>query len=91
MASYCDICKTDFDDKPTCSCAIVSVELTGEEAHAFAQFLKRTILDDYKVKCRPEGRLASRLPSPSDEEAYTMQSAGEKIRAALAVSGFNPR
>ena len=83
MATYCEICKTDFDDKRTCGCAVVSVELTGDEAQAFAQFLKRTILDDYKAKCSPA--------SAGGEEPYTMQKAAAKIRAALAASGFNPR
>jgi hypothetical protein len=83
MATYCEICKTDFDDKRTCKCAVVSVELTGDEAQAFAQFLKRTILDDYKAKCSPA--------SVGGEEPYTMQAAGGKIRAALAAAGFNPR
>ena len=55
------------------------IELTDEEAWAFAQFLKRVAVDDYR-------RLAVDL-----DEAYTMRDAGEAIRAALAEQGYAPR
>lgn len=55
------------------------IELSDEEAWAFAQFLKRVAMDDYR-------RLAV-----DGEEACTMQAAGEVIRRALAAQGHAPR
>ena len=55
------------------------IELTGEEAWAFAQFLKRVAVDDYR-------RLAV-----DGDEACAMQDAGDTIRSALAEQGYAPR
>lgn len=53
--------------------------LTDAQAWAFAQFLKRVGLDDYKGL------------SVDVDDAYTMLDAGEKIRTALADAGYAPR
>ena len=55
------------------------IELSNEDAWAFAQFLKRVALDDYR-------RLAV-----DGEEAYAMQAAGEALGRALAAQGHAPR
>ena len=55
------------------------IELSDDEAWAFAQFLKRVAVDDYR-------RLAV-----DGEEAYAMQSAGEALGRALAAQGYAPR
>lgn len=55
------------------------VTLTDEQAEAFAQFLKRVGLADY------------RSLATTEEEAYCMLSAGEAIRKSLAEAGFSPR
>lgn len=56
-----------------------TVELTEDQAQAYAQFLKRVGFSDY-------------MGSAVDkDEAYLMVSAGEKIRAGLASAGFSPR
>ena len=57
----------------------IQVELTENEALAFAQFLKRATLSDYR-----DG-------AANEEESFLMQHAGESIRKALAESGFAPR
>lgn len=57
----------------------VEVEMTEEQAAAFAQFLKRVGVSDY------------RNLSVDDDEAYAMQEAGEKIRRALGEAGYTPR
>ena len=57
----------------------IHVELTEEEAQAYAQFLKRVGLADYRVNAQNEA------------EAYLMQQTGEKVRKALADAGFSPR
>ena len=57
----------------------IHVELTEQEAQAYAQFLKRIGLADYKVNAQNEA------------EAYLMQQTGEKVRKALADAGFSPR
>ena len=57
----------------------IYVELPDNEAWALAEFLKRVGIDDYRA-------LAA-----SREEAYGMQDAGEKVRAALAEQGIAPR
>ena len=57
----------------------VEVEMTEEQAAAFAQFLKRVGVSDY------------RNLSVDDQEAYAMQEAGEKIRRALGEAGYPPR
>ena len=57
----------------------LAIELTGEEAWAIAQFLKRVAVDDYR-------RLAV-----DGDEAYAMRDAGEAIRRVLAEQGYAPR
>ena len=57
----------------------IEVQLPDELAWAFAQFLKRVALDDYR-------RLAV-----DGEEAYAMQAAGEALGRALAAQGYAPR
>jgi hypothetical protein len=57
----------------------INVTLPDEQALAFAQFLKRVGLDDYRG-------LAVDL-----EEAYEMRAAGEAIREELARAGYAPR
>ncbi|MFY9314843.1 MAG: hypothetical protein WAO95_04700 [Burkholderiales bacterium] len=57
----------------------VTIELTDEQAWAFAQFLKRSTFDDY---C---GRAVDK------EETYVMIAACEAIRKALAEAGYAPR
>lgn len=57
----------------------LEIEMTEGQATAFAQFLKRVGLNEYR-------QLATDI-----EEAYDMQSAGEKIRDSLTVAGFSPR
>lgn len=88
MASYCETCKRDFDDKPTCGCKRITVDLTEAEARAIAQFFKRLLLDDYAAKCAPH-ETRPRAHEPAQQ--YVMQAAGEKIAAALAAQGFQPR
>ena len=55
------------------------IELSREQAWAFAEFLKRVAVDDYH-------RLAVNL-----DEAYAMQDAGDAIRRTLAEQGYAPR
>lgn len=57
----------------------IHVELTEQEAQAYAQLLKRVGLADYRVNAQNEA------------EAYLMQQTGEKVRKALADAGFSPR
>ena len=57
----------------------LDVDLTPQEAEAFAQFLKRASLSDYR-SCAQD-----------DQEAWAMQSAGEKIRKAFTEAGYSPR
>jgi hypothetical protein len=57
----------------------IRVVLTDEQAWEFAQFLKRICFSDY------------RNHATSDEEAYQMVNAGERIRGALAEAGYAPR
>ena len=54
-------------------------DLPPDEALALAQFLKRVGLDDFR-----------QLAVDADE-AWTMQAAGERVRAALAEAGYAPR
>jgi hypothetical protein len=56
-----------------------SVELNDDEALAFAQFLKRAGVSEYRIK------------AVSDNEAYLMHGAASKIQNALADQGFSPR
>ena len=57
----------------------LAIELTDEQVWAFAQFLKRVAVDDYR-------RLAV-----DGDEAYAMHDAGDAIRRALAEQGYAPR
>lgn len=57
----------------------VTAELTDAQATAFAQFLKRVSWRDY------------RAVAVSDDEAFAMLHAGDKIRVALAELGYTPR
>ena len=57
----------------------IHVELPDDQAWAFTQFLKRAGYGDYRA-------LAA-----SDEEAYDMLDAAEKMRAAFAEKGYAPR
>ena len=57
----------------------ITVTLTDEQAWEFAQFLKRVCFSDYRDH------------ATSDEEAYQMVNAGERIREALAEKGYTPR
>lgn len=56
-----------------------TVELTEDQALAYAQFLKRVCLSGYMGFAVDE------------DEAYRMVSAGEKIRVELASAGYLPR
>ena len=58
---------------------VITVSLPEEQALAFAQFLKRVGLDDYKSLAVDLG------------EAYEMRAAGEAIREELARAGYAPR
>lgn len=58
---------------------ILELELADELAWAFAEFLKRAGYSDYRA-------LAA-----NEQEAFDMQEAGEKVRAALAEKGIAPR
>jgi hypothetical protein len=57
----------------------INVTLTDAQAWEFAQFLKRACFSDY------------RSHATSDEEAYQMINAGERIRQALTEQGYAPR
>jgi hypothetical protein len=57
----------------------IQVTLTDEQAWEYAQFLKRVCFSDY------------RSHTTSDEEAYQMVNAGERLRRALAEQGYAPR
>jgi len=57
----------------------IDVEYADELAWAFAEFLKRAGYHDYRPL------------AVSDQEAYAMQEAGEKLRTAFAEKGYAPR
>lgn len=57
----------------------VSVRWTRAQAWAFAQFLKRVSLSDY------------RFLATDAFESSTMQEAGEELRRALSEAGLRPR
>lgn len=57
----------------------IEIELSGEEAWALAQFLKRAGYDHYR-------RLAQ-----DDEEGDKMRDAGERVRRVLSEAGCAPR
>lgn len=56
-----------------------TVELSEEEALAYAQHLKRSGFSDYKCS------------ATSEQEAYLMRDAAGVIQRELANSGFAPR
>jgi hypothetical protein len=58
---------------------MIQVELPENEAWALAEFLKRASFSDYRA-------LAA-----SEDEAYAMFDAAEKVRRALAERGIEPR
>ena len=57
----------------------IQVTLTDEQAWEYAQFLKRVCFSDY------------RSHATSDDEAYQMVNAGERLRRALAEQGYASR
>ena len=57
----------------------ITVILTDAQAWEFAQFLKRACFSDYRGH------------ATSDNEAYHMIDAGERIRRALADQGYASR
>jgi hypothetical protein len=57
----------------------ITVTLSDAQAWSFAQFLKRVCFSDYEHR------------ATSEDEAYKMLDAGEKIREALREQGFAPR
>ena len=57
----------------------ITISLSDAEALAYAQFLKRISYREYRVN------------AVDDDEAYTIQRTGAKIREALADKGYSPR
>ena len=57
----------------------ITVDLSEEEAWQLAQFFKRATFDDFSMKAE------------SEELAYTMLYASERVRDALAEKGYAPR
>lgn len=57
----------------------INVEFSDAQALAFAQFLKRVGLDDYRGL------------AVDQDEAYAMRDAGDRIRRSLADVGYAPR
>jgi len=57
----------------------IVIELSDAEALAFAQFVKRVGLSDYRAL------------AVDQDEAAMMLCAGEAIRKALAEAGWSPR
>lgn len=57
----------------------ITVSLDDTQAWQYAQFLKRVCFSDYERR------------ATSEQEAYTMLDAGEKIREALREKGYAPR
>ena len=57
----------------------IQIELPDSQAWAYAQYLKRVGLDDYRQRAVDE------------TEAWDMQCAGEIVRQALAEQGYAPR
>ena len=58
---------------------LIVIELTDAQAWAFAQFVKRAGLSDYRAL------------AVDQDEAAAMLCAGEVIRKALADAGWSPR
>ena len=57
----------------------VGIDLTGAEALALAQFVKRSLFDTYREFAVDE------------DEARLMLAAVEKLGCGLAAEGFSPR
>ena len=57
----------------------IQIELPDGQAWAFAQYLKRVGLDDYRQR------------AVNESEARDMQCAGEIVRQALTEKGIAPR
>jgi hypothetical protein len=57
----------------------IEIELTDEQAHALAQYLKRIQFDDF------------RRWAIDENDAYVMQNAAAEVRKALADAGYDPR
>ena len=57
----------------------IQIELPTDQAWAYAQYLKRVGLDDYRQR------------AVNDAEAWDMQEAGEIVRRALTEKGIAPR
>lgn len=57
----------------------IALELPADQAWAFAQFVKRAGLSDYRALAQNEA------------EAYAMRAAGDTIGDALAAVGCVPR
>ncbi len=58
---------------------VITVILSPAQAWAYAEFLKRVGIEDYKA-------LAA-----NSQEAYLMRDAGQAIREELAHAGYAPR
>jgi hypothetical protein len=58
---------------------LFEIELTDEQAHALAQYLKRVQFDDFRRRAIDE------------DDAYLMQDAAAEVRKALADAGYEPR
>ena len=59
----------------------ITAEMSDTEAEAFALFLKRSGLADYRKMTVGDNL----------EEAYSMRDAGMKLRVAFTQAGFDPR
>lgn len=57
----------------------INVILTDSQAWEFSKFMKRISFSDYRNN------------ATSNEAAYEMVAAGERIREALAQQGYSPR
>ncbi|KAB2663283.1 hypothetical protein HED50_23965 [Ochrobactrum oryzae] len=57
----------------------ITVNLSDDQARAFAEFLKRVLPEDFERR------------SVDKAEANRMWDAGSEIRRALADKGFSPR
>jgi hypothetical protein len=57
----------------------IEIELTDEQAHALAQYLKRVLFDDFRRRAIDE------------DDAYLMQDAASEVRRALNDAGYDPR
>jgi hypothetical protein len=57
----------------------IEIELTDEQAHALAQYLKRVLFDDFRRRAIDEN------------DTYVMQNGAAEVRKALADAGYDPR